>query len=126
MSAVFKFVASDQAGPKRLQTSKACEYCRRRKKRCVHGDAIPASPARRANSDGISVPGKFVDEGNLSVRDQEGASQHDEIHGSLNTSSHATHNSRFIGDLNPEGIFLAATTPNATRGISSDESIGVW
>jgi hypothetical protein len=33
--------------------------------------------------------------------------------------------SRFIGDLNPEGIFLAATSPNATRGVSND-SIGVW
>ena len=33
--------------------------------------------------------------------------------------------SRFIGDLNPEGIFLAATSPDATRGVSND-SIGVW
>lgn len=33
--------------------------------------------------------------------------------------------SRFIGDLNPEGIFLAATSPDATRGMSKD-SIGVW
>ena len=33
--------------------------------------------------------------------------------------------SRFLGDLNPEGIFLAATSPDATRGMSKD-SIGVW
>ncbi|KAE8452197.1 hypothetical protein EG329_001664 [Mollisiaceae sp. DMI_Dod_QoI] len=30
--------------------------------------------------------------------------------------------SRFIGDLNPEGVFLAAISPNATR----EGSIGVW
>jgi hypothetical protein len=33
--------------------------------------------------------------------------------------------SRFIGDLNPEAVFLAATSPDATRGVSND-SIGVW
>ncbi|KAE9381403.1 hypothetical protein N431DRAFT_440265 [Stipitochalara longipes BDJ] len=33
--------------------------------------------------------------------------------------------SRFIGDLNPEGVFLAATSPDASRGVSND-SIGVW
>ncbi len=32
---------------------------------------------------------------------------------------------RFIGDLNPDGIFLAATSPDATRGDVND-SIGVW
>ncbi|KUJ22504.1 uncharacterized protein LY89DRAFT_664320 [Mollisia scopiformis] len=31
-------------------------------------------------------------------------------------------NSRFIGDLSPEGIFLAATSPDATQG----GSVGVW
>ncbi|KAF8866447.1 hypothetical protein BDZ45DRAFT_578322 [Acephala macrosclerotiorum] len=31
-------------------------------------------------------------------------------------------NSRFIGDLSPEGIFLSATSPGATRG----GSVGVW
>jgi hypothetical protein len=31
----------------------------------------------------------------------------------------------FSRDLNPEGVFLAATSPDATRG-SLDDSIGVW
>lgn len=34
--------------------------------------------------------------------------------------------SRFIGDLNPEGVFLAATNPESTRNTSSVDSIGVW
>ncbi|KFY82221.1 hypothetical protein V500_10714 [Pseudogymnoascus sp. VKM F-4518 (FW-2643)] len=34
--------------------------------------------------------------------------------------------SRFIGDLSPEGIFLAATSPDANRGASMGDSVGVW
>merc|ERR1712225_79970 len=44
----------------------------------------------------------------------------------VENSSSGTRNARFIGDLNPEGMFLAATSPNATRGTSLDDSIGVW
>lgn len=33
---------------------------------------------------------------------------------------------RFIGDLNPESIFLAASSPDATRGSSMEDSVGVW
>lgn len=41
-------------------------------------------------------------------------------------SPSASRHSRFIGDLNPEAIFLAATTPDATRGTTLEDSIGVW
>ena len=34
--------------------------------------------------------------------------------------------SRFIGDLNPEGLFRAATSPHTTRDASLNGSIGVW
>ena len=34
--------------------------------------------------------------------------------------------SRFIGDLNPEGVLLAATSPESTRTTSSVDNIGVW
>lgn len=44
----------------------------------------------------------------------------------LETDSPAARNPRFIGDLNPEALFLAATSPDATRGVSLDDSIGVW
>lgn len=47
-------------------------------------------------------------------------------HEGVETNSPAARNPRFIGDLNPEGIFLAATSPDATRGASLDDSIGVW
>jgi hypothetical protein len=40
---IFKFVATDGAGipPKRQQTARACDSCRRRKKRCHHTDFTP-------------------------------------------------------------------------------------
>jgi len=34
--------------------------------------------------------------------------------------------SRFIGDMNPEGIFLAATSPQDLRGGPLDGDVGVW
>jgi len=43
----------------------------------------------------------------------------------LNSQIQGGRSSRFIGDLNPKGVFLAATSPDATRGVSND-SIGVW
>ena len=33
---------------------------------------------------------------------------------------------RFIGDLVPESVFLAASSPDATRGSSMEGSVGVW
>lgn len=39
MAAVFKFVGTDEPSRKRQQTNRACEGCRRRKKRCRHGDS---------------------------------------------------------------------------------------
>jgi len=35
-------------------------------------------------------------------------------------------NSRLVGDLNPEGIFLAATSPSTTGGSALPDRIGVW
>lgn len=34
--------------------------------------------------------------------------------------------SRFIGDLNPKGIFLAATSPTSTTTTNRHDSIGIW
>ena len=34
--------------------------------------------------------------------------------------------SRFVGDLNPESIFLAATSPSSTHGAGESDRVGVW
>lgn len=48
---------------------------------------------------------------------------------SLSTTTHVRDESlgaRFIGDLVPESVFLAASSPDATRGTSMEGSVGVW
>ncbi|PVH88399.1 hypothetical protein DL98DRAFT_580807 [Cadophora sp. DSE1049] len=142
MAAVFKFV-SDQTGPKRLQTSKACDYCRRRKKRCIHGENASGSPssATLARDESTQVIHQRTKENQTSLPDEPkvveapqtvdrqlsgGAPQLHDRDKEVGNNSSTTRNARFIGDLNPEGIFLTATSPDATRGASLDDSIGVW
>ncbi|KAK0118980.1 hypothetical protein ONS95_007847 [Cadophora gregata] len=143
MAAVFKFVSSDQTGPKRLQTSKACDYCRRRKKRCTHGENANGQPVstpvgrdntalvnqQSAIDNQTSVPDepRLVEAPQIVDRQLTGGvSQLHDPDEEVGNNSSTTRNARFIGDLNPEGIFLAATSPDATRGASLDDSIGVW
>ena len=143
MAAVFKFVSSDQTGPKRLQTSKACDYCRRRKKKCIHGENASGRPSSVASARDESTEGnqQRIIESQTSLPDEPkvaevpqtvdrqstgGVPQLHDKDKEVENSSSGTHNARFIGDLNPEGMFLAATSPNATRGTSLDDSIGVW
>lgn len=164
---MFKFVNSDTAGVtlKRQQSRRACEPCRKRKKRCHHNidgrpppskpftDAAPttreysitqASPVSThpsdasttenldphiqkdtaphssdAHSSSAALPAEeaagtreirfSVDKGELSQPTHEDSSQ----------NPPKSLGSRFIGDLSPESILLAATSPDTTRGASS-------
>jgi hypothetical protein len=167
---MLKFVASevDGFGQKRKQSPRACDQCRKKKKRCNHlADSRPAQlPASHINvpkapsrsnhptlsgSDACDNPsprqhpshvGDFsgearVDMGiesptNCPVIDQQNLNAQQASAAASNAArpgaSSATENvhSRFIGDLNPEGIFLAATSPEATRRPSQNDSIGIW
>jgi hypothetical protein len=166
MGTMFKFVASDGIGnsQKRQQSQKACDNCRRRKKRCLHTDSAPQSlppptvqdtPDR--NHATFQSPQSSASPINVShapTLDQQGVLEPQErskrwptpnpsprINDPDEESEERTQeparviqpvpvqesqNSRFIGDLNPEGIFLAATSPDAIRGSSGDASIGIW
>jgi hypothetical protein len=174
--AMFKFVASDGGGfgQKRHQAPRACEACRRRKKRCDHFPAasrIPPTPTHtHVNNNGsasqrlpLSTPTTEAPSGfnpdrhgtpeSLGLqRDRSSSHQpavleytsplttHDAQRrdavtavGAENSTSVSRNDqnpksldSRFIGDLSPESIFLAATSPDATRGISMNDSVGVW
>ncbi|KAB8290811.1 hypothetical protein EYC80_008448 [Monilinia laxa] len=167
---MFKFVASDGTGSvKRQQAQKACESCRKRKKRCNHTiGANPTSP--NSSSSGAFVKVHSDDRfsqgattkphttnglshttdakyrktisheqpspispaaSNLASSDQDleaarilSGSAH--IRANTSQSQETSHSqSRFIGDLNPESIFLAATSPDAIRNALPD-SVGVW
>ncbi|KAM3082702.1 hypothetical protein ACMFMF_002357 [Clarireedia jacksonii] len=173
---MFKFIASDGIGSlKRHQAPRACDSCRRRKKRCDHyagTSSSNSSPARKStpardtlsqqqtktkaanapsNSDVASKHGNLgdtqlqspvtatsdeshsisLDMSNLDTSDQDleaarilsGGAQFRAI--ASEPQGPPVEQPRFIGDLNPESIFLAATSADTTRGVSLD-SVGVW
>ncbi|KAI9643853.1 hypothetical protein NHQ30_007204 [Ciborinia camelliae] len=166
---MFKFVASDGTGSvKRQQAQKACESCRKRKKRCNHAiegnsespsysparastqvhseDQFPQGAAKLHTASSLSRatdaeyrrtishedPGAISSvASNLASSDQDLEAARilsGGAHIRTNTSQSqeaSLSQSRFIGDLNPESIFLAATSPDAIRNVLPD-SVGVW
>jgi hypothetical protein len=155
---MFKFVNSDDIGstPKRQQTQRACESCRKRKKRCHHTQSRDAlkTPRREEEEPEISQVSpsskrprnyrhteisrgseRSYDDSIIETRNGPAASrERDETPNIIEPGTgsaqeperNASLGSRFIGDLSPESIFLAATSPNATRGVSLNDSVGVW
>ena len=147
---MFKFVEADVGsfGQKRKQAPRACETCRKRKKRCYHNDALEAQQPPSQDSETQESLGSNRDNNqqsspvavvtvadspilNHNASDGNGSTiettQHDgESSADANASSHEALGSRFIGDLNPEAIFQAATSPDARRSSSLEDSIGVW
>jgi Fungal specific transcription factor domain len=170
VAVMLKFIPTDatKLGQKRKQCSRACEACRRKKKRCSHlgiqgtSSASFVSQQASPDEDYDSRIDSTVCSTAEGVAAQNRISQDDVPHlgGALSHSSSAdgraiqltedveSHRpelncrertpevpsqdlepvlgSRFIGDLNPEGIFLAATSPSVTTGADQAERIGVW
>ncbi|KAH8647557.1 hypothetical protein BGZ60DRAFT_570332 [Tricladium varicosporioides] len=170
---MFKFVNSDTAGLtlKRHQSRRACEPCRKRKKRCHHdtdGRPPPSKPftddapttreysiiqtspisthpidgtaenldpqirkdtashSSDAHSSSAALP---VEEatGTWGIRSSTDKGELSQpIHEDSSQSPPKNLGSRFIGDLSPESILLAATSPDTTRGASMNDSVGVW
>ncbi|KUI66077.1 Cutinase transcription factor 1 alpha [Cytospora mali] len=140
-----KFVASDSDGlpVKRRQVQQACDACRKKKKRCSHG------------SDATELL-FLVDSGPDSrhKRPSEGNNQKQHVSGnpaprtlppspaSLEPNGHEEHpsanlavsrpiqlsNSRFVGDLSPESIFIEAANKSARESYlyRSQSDIGTW
>ncbi|PFH62591.1 hypothetical protein XA68_12843 [Ophiocordyceps unilateralis] len=124
-----KFVASDPSRGglpvKRKQVQQACVACRRRKRRCVHAElstadeALGSSPSHptcisvRLGSD-RSEPGPSSVQPLLTPppRPQVDHEFHDK-----------PQSSRFVGDLNPEGIFIEATASASSR---HKGHVGIW
>ncbi|KAF2017884.1 hypothetical protein BU24DRAFT_460873 [Aaosphaeria arxii CBS 175.79] len=175
MSAVLKFIPSDTHGmpQKRSGSQRACDTCRRRKKRCGHGNedvissAVPqadqsgSSPKRirlsnepgttgngevttsrpSVPSDGGTVPQRaqhYVEKSAMLPPESPATASsgradsnsgrpttQTSYNGSRNYSE-SRHDARFIGHLNPEATFLAATSPTLTTGSGEPEEVGVW
>ncbi|KAI0015472.1 hypothetical protein F4780DRAFT_786730 [Xylariomycetidae sp. FL0641] len=97
-----RFVETDTAGLplKRKQVAHACSKCRRRKRRCRHHNASD-------QSHGVAAPSTPMPD----------------VRGTPTTEAHA---SRFVGDLNPEAIFMEATNLCSRRDVSGPGGIGIW
>jgi hypothetical protein len=174
---MLKFITSDAStlGQKRKVSPRACELCRKRKRRCDHTETLRtsttlnasmkqtlpahqpprASPKHASTADASpGASGKDHNEApgskfrrspanpadvmhpataNVTIQNTAPAF-HQAIHGSHEEGSDEADGdsvmlgSRFIGDLNPEGMFLAATSPNktTTNGVNQMDSIGIW
>lgn len=150
-----KFIShnAETISRKRKHVRRACEACRRGKRRCNHtlslvsqasegaattthpGVLFPTQPEKIVDGSGHST-GPTTDSVTPENADADPRSRHSigelleaakystpEAHHSLNARS----SRRFIGDLNPESVFLSATSPETTtRGHSSQDSIGTW
>ena len=148
---MFKFVNNDARNPtgKRKQSQRACETCRQRKKRCDH-DPKSADDASQKSLNGdlpkslSSVPtdevhSTFHDQPSTPVirgrrespriipRPKTGDWAHPITYSDsdLDVTSSSC-NPRFIGDLNPESVFLAAASSDTTRDASSSVGVGIW
>ncbi|KAK4502703.1 hypothetical protein PRZ48_006129 [Zasmidium cellare] len=134
--ATFRFVQSSGLPENRKRIAvKACESCRRRKKRCFHA---PENQEEAGQDDGVggraasSTPSHQMptSTSDTRLREQSLTSAprvtYQVPHGADTTaplSAHsATSHPRFIGDLNPEVELLTATTPAR----QPKNNVGVW
>jgi hypothetical protein len=166
---MLKFIPTDASklGQKRKQCQKACEACRRKKKRCSHVDIQRTSTASTDSPEGSSeefhsttinplfgspavgvAPDHTGHENDVQHLDEElshsstlegganhlngiaesrgpGFNDRENSQGATTEEVEPVLGSRFIGDLNPEGMFLAATSPTVTTGADQAERIGV-
>jgi hypothetical protein len=171
---MFKFVTPNLAtiGQKRKQQPRACEPCRRKKRRCGHNAAPESLPSdeqlsgndQQTPSETQPTPKSLSDQDSHDVSDQSGrqpivphqsdplqrpiqaaapmdpppVGTHEDNGTGLSTDVHdaealrlrdeyrdETLGSRFIGDLSPEGVILAASSPEKI-GPTSVDTVGVW
>lgn len=113
----FKFVASGGfSGQKRQQSTRACEDCRRRKKRCQH-NAAEEQPQRAQTTFSPTSPSTvsqatYAGERSSGNQQTQRAGQEDHVAVGRNERHKLSLDggqSRYVGDLSPEAIFAAAT-----------------
>ncbi|KAK7754400.1 hypothetical protein SLS62_003693 [Diatrype stigma] len=122
-----RFIGSDSAGLplKRKQVAQACSLCRKRKKRCVHGEV-----RQHAESDGTETVDNNEDQFPLQTQSQ-AVNEHSAPTSALSVKQDEVSNperrvSRFVGDMNPEGLFIEATSPHSNRDQSIRGGVGIW
>lgn len=153
---MFKFVETnvDAFSRKRKQPQRACEACRRKKKKCKHvleqGDELRRDCSSPENSlvevtnhatsrdDLVKTRMQNNDEASqrsLAIQNNSILSPNNSFLQLRNPNScgastgirdEHTADSRFIGDMNPEGMLRSATSPENLRGGTADNNVGIW
>ncbi|KAI1843448.1 hypothetical protein JX265_013330 [Neoarthrinium moseri] len=120
-----KFVESDATGLplKRKQVAHACIACRKRKKRCVHEYSF--APEDNASFQDSVSPTKSGPYSSASMETPKVSPVDTRLHIAV-PPPEGRPTSRFVGDLNPEHLFIEATSPNSNRDTSVRGGIGVW
>ncbi|KAJ4245304.1 hypothetical protein NW762_014175 [Fusarium torreyae] len=151
-----KFVASDPTRGglpvKRKQVQHACASCRKKKRRCVHAEdavdeSIVSPPVRgseepqdeTSQSRSSSIPlGLPLAPRPNALPEQNGAATHQPLlqygdaaptptrRESASQTPQGQSSSRFVGDLNPEGMFMEATGSASVRETSQKGDVGIW
>ncbi|OAA45424.1 Transcription factor [Metarhizium rileyi] len=143
-----KFVASDPSRGglpvKRKQVQQACAACRRKKEESTSEDhrGQDSSPSQASPSTSALVAttrfrtAVMMNENGVVTPSQPAASLHPASTpysaqpGPVATQPHSGHlkqqSSRFVGDLNPEGMFLEATASVSAGASSQKGDVGIW
>ncbi|KAF5613619.1 transcription factor [Fusarium subglutinans] len=125
-----KFVASDPSRGglpvKRKQVQHACASCRKKKRRCVHAeDAVdetsPPVEEDETSRSTTALPDSSLQYANPTANASPAAPTPRRESGSTPNQS-----SRFVGDLNPEGMFMEATGSASIRETSQKGDVGIW
>lgn len=125
----FKFVASDPDGlpQNRKKTLRACAPCRKRKRRCTHHEAS----SRRTNRDISGEPLSSSSPAREQEEPIEGSAEPQiDVQSNAQPSPPETRidgESWFVGDLDPEGAFIVAASPeSSSRSTRRHGDVGVW
>ncbi|CAJ2509687.1 Uu.00g147130.m01.CDS01 [Anthostomella pinea] len=118
-----KFVESDTSGLplKRKQVAHACSKCRQRKKRCTHVSTLSTlSPSKEPQRTLTVRRNQALSPSSLATTQPTSPSSHHE------PGTSEGHAPRFVGDSNPEAIFMEATSLCLHRDVSAPGGFGVW
>ncbi|KAH6605827.1 hypothetical protein Trco_004980 [Trichoderma cornu-damae] len=138
---------------KRRQVQQACVSCRRKKRKCNHAeDAVaddsslddrkvlpetsPPQSSTLAAEDGVPPTARTGPNPEISPISRRLLPTAAFGHGEMQANTAAPQlapdvtarpqSSRFVGDLNPEGMFMEAAVPNVTRASSQKGDVGIW
>ena len=126
------FIIADFTNPpkkrKITNAARACDTCRRNKKRCIHTDGQALRNSRPASDSPAGKQKSAPPERPPTSRSQrDGGPETYTAAPQIQTPSDSGAAPRFIGHLNPEVAFLARSGPDGQQpAVRSSRTIGVW